>query len=268
MAVVTVAGTVDAVHAQALTDQAAIGRALLDAYPGVLARIEDGMIVTTSGQRIALDDQRPVRSHQDMLDGASVKDMFAVPYPAGAPLVAPAHNRDPGRAKHRTLFDALYGDCARGEVAADLVDVVWLAKKGGGRIRVSKRHGAADKLAAVSRELDELPAQFDPFLRNPAGGYVCREIAGSARRSAHGWGIAVDLAPARAHYWRWQERRPAGGVLAEGSPGIAYANAIPPEIVAIFERHGFIWGGRWYHYDTMHFEYRPELFHPALATNP
>ena len=27
----------------------------------------------------------------------------------------------------------------------------------------------------------------------------------------------------------------------------------------IFEKHGFIWGGRWYHYDTMHFEYRPEL---------
>ena len=31
------------------------------------------------------------------------------------------------------------------------------------------------------------------------------------------------------------------------------------EIVRIFEKHGFIWGGRWYHYDTMHFEYRPEL---------
>jgi hypothetical protein len=23
-----------------------------------------------------------------------------------------------------------------------------------------------------------------------------------------------------------------------------------------------VWGGRWYHYDTMHFEYRPELFDP------
>jgi D-alanyl-D-alanine carboxypeptidase len=23
--------------------------------------------------------------------------------------------------------------------------------------------------------------------------------------------------------------------------------------------YGFIWGGKWYHYDTMHFEYRPEL---------
>jgi hypothetical protein len=29
--------------------------------------------------------------------------------------------------------------------------------------------------------------------------------------------------------------------------------------VEIFEKHGFIWGGRWYHYDTMHFEYRPEI---------
>jgi hypothetical protein len=27
----------------------------------------------------------------------------------------------------------------------------------------------------------------------------------------------------------------------------------------VFEQHGFIWGGRWAHYDTMHFEYRPEL---------
>jgi hypothetical protein len=34
---------------------------------------------------------------------------------------------------------------------------------------------------------------------------------------------------------------------------------VPFEIVLIFERHGFIWGGKWYHYDTMHFEYRPEL---------
>jgi D-alanyl-D-alanine carboxypeptidase len=24
---------------------------------------------------------------------------------------------------------------------------------------------------------------------------------------------------------------------------------MPQEIVDIFERHGFIWGGKWYHYD-------------------
>lgn len=33
-----------------------------------------------------------------------------------------------------------------------------------------------------------------------------------------------------------------------------------PEFLDIFEKYGFIWGGRWYHYDRMHFEYRPELF--------
>jgi hypothetical protein len=46
----------------------------------------------------------------------------------------------------------------------------------------------------------------------------------------------------------------------EDSPvQIVYKNRIPLELVAIFEKHGFIWGGKWYHYDTMHFEYRPEL---------
>ena len=42
-----------------------------------------------------------------------------------------------------------------------------------------------------------------------------------------------------------------------------WRNRVPAAIVEIFERHGFIWGGKWYHYDTMHFEYRPELI--ALA---
>ena len=39
----------------------------------------------------------------------------------------------------------------------------------------------------------------------------------------------------------------------------AYRNRIPWEIVEVFEKHGFVWGGKWYHYDTMHFEYRPEI---------
>jgi hypothetical protein len=69
--------------------------------------------------------------------------------------------------------------------------------------------------------------------------------------SAHGHGIAIDVALKRAPYWRDAKPEPTGG--------IAFKNEIPIEIVRIFERHGFVWGGRWYHYDTMHFEYRPEL---------
>jgi len=45
--------------------------------------------------------------------------------------------------------------------------------------------------------------------------------------------------------------------------GVApYHNSMAAEVIQAFERHGFIWGGRWYHYDTMHFEYRPELLEP------
>jgi D-alanyl-D-alanine carboxypeptidase len=34
----------------------------------------------------------------------------------------------------------------------------------------------------------------------------------------------------------------------------------------LFEQHGFIWGGKWYHYDTMHFEYRPEIIATAKTS--
>ena len=44
---------------------------------------------------------------------------------------------------------------------------------------------------------------------------------------------------------------------------VTYKNDIPWETVRIFEAHGFIWGGKWYHSDTMHFEYRPELIGAA-----
>ncbi|MBV8131284.1 MAG: M15 family metallopeptidase, partial [Alphaproteobacteria bacterium] len=66
----------------------------------------------------------------------------------------------------------------------------------------------------------------------------------------HSWGAAIDINAAHADYWLWH----GSGVIGAGP-----VNRIPPEIVTIFERHGFIWGGKWSHYDTMHFEYRPEL---------
>ena len=89
------------------------------------------------------------------------------------------------------------------------------------------------------------------YLVPSAGTYNCRVVAGTDRVSAHGLGIAIDIAVAHADYWRWA--RPG----ADGR--YAYRNRIPWEIVEAFERHGFIWGGKWHHFDTMHFEYRPEI---------
>jgi hypothetical protein len=37
------------------------------------------------------------------------------------------------------------------------------------------------------------------------------------------------------------------------------------QIVKIFESKGFVWGGKWWHYDSIHFEYRPELTLPGCG---
>ncbi|MCB1512652.1 MAG: M15 family metallopeptidase, partial [Hyphomicrobiaceae bacterium] len=103
----------------------------------------------------------------------------------------------------------------------------------------------------IRNELRKLGPAYQRYLRDSAGAFNWRTIAGTSRLSTHSFGIAVDINIKNAAYWRW----------AGGKPGNVRwrANRIPMAIVEIFERHGFIWGGQWYHYDTMHFEYRPEL---------
>jgi hypothetical protein len=118
-------------------------------------------------------------------------------------------------------------------------------------VRITSVNGVDRQLDAVSRELDRLPATDLSFLYPIGGTYACRPVADTGQTSMHGWGAAIDINTKFSDYWLW--RRGA----ADGMP--AYANHIPPQIVAVFEKFGFIWGGRWAHFDTMHFEYRPEL---------
>ena len=84
-----------------------------------------------------------------------------------------------------------------------------------------------------------------------AGTFNWRKVANASNMSLHSFGAAIDINTKFADYWIW----------SGGKPGKVphYANKFPLAIIDVFERHGFIWGGRWYHYDTMHFEYRPEL---------
>jgi hypothetical protein len=232
-----------------LSEQAA--KRLLAAYPDQLDRIEGGSLLWRDGTRMAIDDGKGVKPFAEWLEHPDIEDMLAVPYPAGDLAAPPARDVDPGRARNEAFFNKVYGDCRKGEVEKNLSTVVWLPKKTGQKLPFSKVNGAAAALEAVSRELDELPAQFDVYLFPSAGTYNCRVIAGTNRVSAHGHGIAIDIALKHSDYWRNTSPAKDGAY--------AYKNEIPMEIVRIFEKHGFIWGGKWHHYDTMHFEYRPEL---------
>lgn len=226
-------------------------------YPDAIDRIDGNWLVWRDGTRMALDDGKGAKPFATWLDDPDIADMLQRPYPAGLPVSEPAPEDDPGRARHAAFFDKMYGDCRKGEVKQRLKTIVWLPTKARQRLQITTVNGVADRLEAISNELDRLPGEFDKYLAPAAGTYNCRTIAGTTRVSAHGSGIAIDIALAQSDYWRWGADKAAAG-------RIAYRNRIPIEIVHIFERHGFIWGGRWYHYDTMHFEYRPELL-PPLA---
>jgi D-alanyl-D-alanine carboxypeptidase len=234
---------------------------LVTAYPDMLTSHDGGDIVWKDGTRMPFGLPQPVRDataakpldeRDPLFAKPALADMFHWRYPMA--MMPPVDGADPGRIRVEAFFTKMYGDCRKGEVAPNLVTVPWLPKKKGGTIKVTRINGVAEKVAVVSAELDELPASFDKFLVPSAGGYHCRPIAGTQRLSAHGSGTAIDLALKRAHYWRWSK--------SGAKDVIAYRNAIPSEIVSIFEKHGFIWGGKWHHYDTMHFEYRPELLPP------
>ena len=88
---------------------------------------------------------------------------------------------------------------------------------------------------------------------NPAGTFVWRLISGTNRLSMHSYGVAIDINLNLSHYWQWDCR------CKDENVPLSYRNKIAAQVVEIFEKHGFIWGGKWYHYDTMHFEYRREL---------
>lgn len=225
-------------------ERLAAGR-LVRAYPSFLSRVQGDLLVWKDGTRMPLERAR-VASYPALLDRPGLLDELDTVYPACQPLRVPARNEDPGRVRYEPLFQRMYGGSAQ-EVAAHLDTVNWFGQV----LRVTRINGAAASLRAVAAELARQPALL-PYARPSAGAFVWRKIAGTSRLSLHALGAAINLNTAYSDYWLWKGYR-------EGQAGIRYRNRLPPTLVRVFERHGWIWGGRWYHHGTMHFEYRPEL---------
>ncbi len=222
------------------------------AYPRAIRAVTqsgDGrgsFLVMADGTLIQIDDGVR-KSHQQKLRDADIEDMLAQVYPVGRCVRGkPARNFEPGRVRNTRFFRSVYGQSRKG-VAAQLVQLDWYGRT----LSITRVGGVDAALRAVLADLKRLPGRDQIFVRNTAGTFNWRTIAGTRRLSVHSFGAAIDVDIKYADYWRW----------AGGKPGDVpnYRNRIPKSVVDVFERHGFIWGGRWYHFDTMHFEYRPAL---------
>ncbi len=222
---------------------------LVSAYPAALAGHDATMLRWRDGTAMPLSDGVENKTFAELLRHASIVDQLRIPYPSGVLASPPAVDADPGRFRNTAFFTKIYGNCRSGEVTPHLVSLPWLPKTWGKPIRITSVNGVDRSLRAISAEIDALPETVKRAAYPIAGTYNCRTIADTGLPSPHGYGIAIDLNTAFSDYWYWQPH--AGRII--------YRNRMPQEIVAIFEKHGFIWGGKWYHFDTMHFEYRPEL---------
>lgn len=218
-------------------------QALLASYPDKIKGFDGNNVILASGETLIYDDGKP-KNFQERLDGSDIEDMFLDVY--SLPDPEPAYQFDPGRSRAEDLYKSMYGKNA-GEVQKNLVPVEWF----GQRVQFTSVNGAADSLRAVAKEISLYP-ELKPYLKS-SGTFYWRQVRGAKRMSAHSYGIAFDIAVDKSDYWQWKSGS------NDETIRVKYSNRIPRKIVEIFQRHGFIWGGAWYHFDTMHFEFRPEL---------
>jgi len=164
---------------------------------------------------------------------------------------ARSERRDP----HRAFYGRLYGGLQRNEIEMQLERIEFLG------FRVTVHRYIAEKLKQIDADIRKLDGgnAFIVSIRTVEG-YSWRQIAGTQRMSYHSWGLAVDIQPralgGRAIYWLWERQRNEDWMLVP----LEMRWSPPEQVIEIFEKAGFFWGGKWAFYDNMHFEYRPELF--------
>ncbi|NDW10744.1 M15 family metallopeptidase [Dysgonomonas sp. 520] len=222
---------------------------LMKAYPDFIGAYDGKNIVLKNGVKIIYDDVNRNKTSTQLLDNPSISDIFRDEYVKGE-IKVPTKGNDAGRIRSEVLLKAMYG-ATSSEVQKNLITITWCPKLVGSKIKVTTQNGVDKQLRKVSEELDNHP-ELKKYLTG-ATTFNWRKIAGTNRLSSHSFGTAIDLNANFSNYWQWDCR------CRNEEATLKYKNQIPQLIVDTFEKYGFIWGGRWYHYDTMHFEYRPEL---------
>lgn len=224
---------------------------LMEAYPDFIVGGTQNSVIWSDGSEMVFDDGKIKKSYEENLNFPDLADQFLYSYPKGLTFDKLEKNNDAGRIRYEPFFYKMYGKNKQ-EVEKNLVEVIWLPKSAKQSIKVTKINNVAEKVKAISEELENLPA-LQKYLKNIGGTFNWRLISGTNRISTHSFGMTIDINTEYSNYWQWDCK------CKNEDADLSYKNKIPMEIVEIFEKYGFIWGGKWYHYDTMHFEYGPEL---------
>ena len=224
---------------------------LMMAYPEHLTdveRSEDGRVyvIMQSGKKLLYDDGKKKNQAQKSAN-PDLQDMLEQIYPLGKiSELLPAHN-NPGCVRHYSLLKEVYG-ANKTKIQSNLVKV----SIGYKFVEFNRNNQAAQSLKSVMKEL--LPLARNSYKIYGAafpssGTFNYRLIGSTSRLSSHAFGIAIDLNSHKNDYWRWNTRE----------DGQKRLDSYPQEIVGIFEKYGFVWGGKWGNFDIMHYEYRPEI---------
>ncbi len=237
---------------------------LTEAYPDrlrppVLDPSKGWQLRWADGTLMDWDDNRTDKDFHTRLNQPDLEDQMGQAYPLSADYDPPEVDSDPGRIRYEPFFRKMYGDSAKA-VRKNLVTIRWLPESVNRRLKVTSVNRVDKALQAVSDDLALLDSAARKLGGQTSGPFNWRKIHGTDRLSSHSFAIALDIGVKKSDYWRWNKPGPDGRY--------PYRNRIPLDIVQVFEKHGFIWGGKWYHYDTMHFEYRPELLDPRCTGIP
>lgn len=223
---------------------------LMLAYPGHISNVmksgKQVYLVMNSGNKILYDDKK-IKSIENKLAYPDLQDMLEQVYPITPVKVLLSEDCNPGRIRVYGLLNEVYGG-SREQVESNLVKV----KAGDNTFRFNRNNQAAEALGEVMQELIPL-AEKRQDIRDcvypSSGTYNYRVIAGTNRLSPHSYGIAIELARDGRDYWQWASREEAQERISD----------YPSEIVELFEKNNFIWGGKWGRFDIFHYEYRPEI---------
>jgi hypothetical protein len=273
-----------AVRPPAARHPAEAGRIFVLAYPEAVQGLQE----TPAGWVVLFRDGTQESYHDGLnlpferrLDQADLASVLRQSYPFGRVTLPVPAGQEAGRMRNYALLREAYG-ATRREVESNLEVVDFL----GNAVYFNRRNGAAAALRAVASDLagdPEALAYLRPIAARRAGrvrsgagaglslgryisGWNWRIVAATHRLSPHSFGIALDIDnpfATRPKYWLWAQRQ-----RAEILKDRAAIELVPWQVVEAFERHGFIWGGKWHHFDTMHFEYRPEFLAAEAQVRP